>query len=463
MKPLSPTDMLFLMIENSTSPMHVAGLQLFTPPEDADENFIQNLVEEARKYAEAKGRLNLIPTSRFGRKYWAEEKDFDVEYHFRHISLPKPGRIRELLSLVSRLHASPLDRSRPLWEYSIIEGLDDGRFAVYSKVHHALFDGVSAMKMSQKVLSTTPEERGRPPIWAQEFQRPAETSSKKKQIKVAQPASPMEAVLGAVNEGIAMLPVPGARQGFSDLFGRTNPDKALPFRAPATMFNVQTSSSRRFAADDYDLQRFLKVSKHFKGTLNDVVLAVCGGALREYMIAHDKLPNDPLIAMVPVSIRSEATGDDGNQVSVILASLGTHIADPVSRLEHVIRSTTAAKKDLENLSHADRQAYAATLLSPAPLAHITGYMKRPPFNVVISNVPGPKETMYYNGARMDSTYPVSIVVNGQALNITLNSYNGMLSWGFIACRRAVPQVQRFLDHTEKALSELESIMAAAAE
>jgi diacylglycerol O-acyltransferase len=454
MKPLSPTDMLFLMMETSTSPMHVAGLQLFTLPDDADENFIQDLVHSARQHTKAKGRFNLYPTSKFGRKYWAEEQDFDVEYHFRHIALPKPGRIRELLSLVSRLHATPLDHSRPLWEFSIIEGLADGRFAVYSKVHHALFDGVSAMMTSQRSLSTTPDERDRPPVWAQE--RRKKVAGELKHVEAVHPAM---ALLDAVSEGMEMLP--GVRQGLRDLFGNASKDKALPFRTPATMFNVATSSSRRFAADDYDLARFKNVAKHFKGTLNDVVLAVCGGALREYMLAHGTLPKEPLIAMIPVSIRSAETGDDGNQVSLILASLGTHIADPVARLEHVIRSTTAAKKDLEKLSHMDRIAYAAALLSPMPLAQVTGYMKHPAFNVVISNVPGPKETLYFNGARMDSTYPVSIVVNGQALNITLNSYNGVLSWGFIACRRAVPQVQRLLDHTEKALSELEEAMKAA--
>lgn len=440
-------------METRTSPMHVAGLQLFTLPEDADENFVQDLVQSARQHTTATGRFNVYPTSKLGRKYWAQETDFDVEYHFRHIALPKPGRIRELLSLVSRLHATPLDRSRPLWEFSIIEGLDDGRIAVYSKVHHALFDGVSAMMMSQKALSTTPDERDRPPVWVQDKPRKAKPDDQRKLVEASSPAL---ALFDAVSEGMGMLP--GVRQGFRDLMGNARADKALPFRAPATMFNVETSSSRRFAADDYDLKRFLNVAKHFKGTLNDVVLAVCGGALREYMLAHGSLPSDPLIAMVPVSIRSAETGDEGNQVSVILASLGTHIADPVTRLEHVIRSTNAAKKDMEVLSHKDRIAYAAALLSPMPLAQITGYMKKPAFNVVISNVPGPKETLYFNGARMDSTYPVSIVVNGQALNITLNSYNGMLSWGFIACRRAVPQVQRLLDHTEKALSELEAVM-----
>ncbi len=452
MKPLSPMDAMFLWMEHRRQPMHVAGLQLYTPPPGAGPDFIHELVEKFRKHTEAKPPFNLRPVFKLGHWFWEEEDDFELDWHLRHSALPRPGRIRELLSLVSRLHGTLMDRSRPLWEMNIIEGLADGRVAVYVKLHHAMFDGVAATKMLQSTLSEDPHE-DKPPPWAQ-------TPRRREAKAVTAPAAArklLQPLFDAVKVGRDIAP--GIRSGLWEIVrsSQSNPADAQPFHAPPTMFNVKISGSRRFAAQSYSLERLKKLSKRHGATINDVSLAICAGALRKYLQAHDSLPDKPLIAMVPVSIRTEGQ-EGGNQVGMILANLATHIEDPVERLQLIMQSTTQAKQRIARMSRLQQMAHTAAMATPLGPSMLTGQAgKHPIFNVVISNVPGPKHPLYMNGFHLDETYPISIPIDYAALNITLNGLCDQLGFGYTACRKSVPGLQRMLDYTEESLEELEAV------
>jgi diacylglycerol O-acyltransferase len=221
------------------------------------------------------------------------------------------------------------------------------------------------------------------------------------------------------------------------------------------MFNVRISGSRRFAAQSFSLERFKAIGKAAAATINDVTLAVCAGTLRRYLVAHSALPDKPLIAMVPVSVRAEGQ-DGGNQISILLANLGTHLDDPLERVKLIVESTTLAKDRLAKMHRLERVAHAAAMSAPMGPSMVTGHARKHPiYNVVISNVPGPKHTLYLDGMRLDESYPLSIPVDYLALNITITGYGDELGFGYIACRRSVPALQRMLDYTDEAIQELE--------
>ncbi|HUJ57910.1 MAG TPA: wax ester/triacylglycerol synthase family O-acyltransferase [Kofleriaceae bacterium] len=451
MKPLSPTDAMFLWLEGRRQPMHVAGMQLYTPPDGAPDDFVRRLVEAWREHIHARQPFDERVRFRLGHWFWEEDSEFELDYHLRHSALPRPGRVRELLALVSRLHGTLMDRTRPLWECNVIEGLADGRVALYVKIHHAMMDGIGAMRLMQNLLSADPTEK-RPPLWAQDRPRRAPREPD------GEAPSPglLERALAAGAEI-----VPGIQSGLREIVRNSDVGDPLaqPFHAPPTMFNVRISGSRRFAAQSYELARVKAIGKATGATVNDVTLAVCAGALRRYLDMHDALPDRPLIAMVPVSVRSADNPEGGNQISILLANLATHLADPLERLRVIVESTSSAKSRLAQMSRLERVAHAAAMSAPMGPSMITGYAKRRPiYNVVISNVPGPTERLYLDGMRLDETYPLSIPVDYLALNITIASYAGQMGFGYTACRRSVPALQRMLDHTDESIAELEDAL-----
>lgn len=236
----------------------------------------------------------------------------------------------------------------------------------------------------------------------------------------------------------------------------------MPFQAPRTMLNVRLTSTRRFVAQDYSLDRIRGVARGTGSTVNDVVLAMCGGALRAYLQTHDALPDDPLIGFVPVSIRPADGSDRGNALSFVFANLGTHLDDPVDRLALVKRSMDAAKARMSRMTAAELTDYAIAITSPLVLGNLTGLSgrtRRPLFNVTISNVPGPTETLYWNGAEMQGIYPASLLQDGYALNITQTSYRDQMAFGITADRAALPRVQRLIDHLDEELTALEKATA----
>jgi diacylglycerol O-acyltransferase len=449
---MPPTDAMFLVPETREQPMHVGSLQLFEPPAGAGPDFLTDLYLEALAVTDVAPDFRKRPRrglSTAGQWVWESDEQIDLEHHVRHSALPRPGRVRELLALTSRLHSTPLDRQRPLWEAHLIEGLEDGRFAVYTKLHHAVMDGISASRLMERSLSTDPDARDTPMPFAT---RPSPRRSG------GGGGFDLGGLVGtgvhAVADAVGLVPhlAHVAEQALRQTGG------PLPGQAPRTMLNVPITGSRRFAADSWEISRMRAVAKASGTTLNDVVLAMSSSALRDYLLSQGALPTAPLIAMTPVSLRAgDDSGSSGNAVGAILADLGTHLADGEQRLLHVSESMRQGKAGLAGLSQLQVSALSAAVMSPLLLNSFLGVPRfvRPPFNLVISNVPGPAEPLYWNGARLDAGYPLSIPTAGQALNITVTSYDGKMNFGLVGCRRSVPHLQRLLVGLEDGLGQLE--------
>ena len=420
---------------------------MFEPPEGAGPGFVREFTDALIGNDEFQPTFRKHPATIMGgitSMAWAYDDEIDVDYHVRRSALASPGRVRELLELASRLHTSLLDRHRPLWELYVVEGLNDGRFAMYSKMHHALIDGISAMKLMQRTLSVDPDD---PEVRAQWSlpRRPRPKSGG---------SSPLGSLVKAAGSvaGLAPSTVKLARAA---LFEQ---QLTLPMTAPHTMFNVKIGGARRCAAQSWSADRVLTVKKAAGVSFNDAVLAMCSGALRYYLIEQNALPNAPLIAMVPVSLRSKEEADSGgNMVGSLLCNLATDIEDPAERLKVISASMRGNKKVFAELPRVQVLALSALNMAPLTLAGVPGFISStpPPFNLVISNVPGLAEPMYYGGARLDGSYPLSALPEGQALNITLVNNAGNLDFGLVGCRRSVPHLQRLLTHLESSLNDME--------
>jgi len=450
-KPLSPLDQVFLWLEKRQQPMHVGGLQLFSFPEGAPDDYVAQLADQLREQTVVTSPFDQHLTSRFGQPAWVEDEHLDLEHHFRFEALPTPGRIRELLAFVSAEHSHLMDRERPMWEFHLIEGLKDRQFAVYIKIHHSLVDGVSAMRLFQRMLSQDPGQRNMPPIWSlpPRSRRNADDGGPSMWRNVAH-------LLG--ESGKQLGTVPAVTRALLSTVNRARKDPAYDsiFHAPQCVLNGRITGSRRFAAQSYCLKRIKAVCRAYDTTVNDVVMAMCATALRTYLMNQDALPEKPLVAMVPVSLRKDDSSG-GNQVGIILASLGTHLNDAAERLRYIHEDVKASKERYANMSPEEILNYTALLLAPAGFNLLTGLApKWQTFNVVISNIPGPKEPSYWNGAKLEGMYPVSIAMDRIALNMTLTSYCDQVEFGLIGCRRTLPSLQRMLDYLEEGLAELES-------
>ena len=448
MRPLHPIDFIFLSLEKRQQPMHVGGLFLFQIPENAPASFIQNLVADIRN-------SKSIPIPPFNNKlnglFWDEDEEFDLDHHFRHIALPQPGRILELLTYISQEHSSLIDRAKPLWTCHIIEGIEGNRFAMYFKIHHAMVDGIAGMRLVEKSLSQDPNAKSIVPPWCVEGPR----AKRLKEPNVSRFKKIMNGVMGQL-ESTPRVMYELSQTVMKDM-GR-NPDYVSSFQAPSSILNQRVSSSRRFAAQSFEFDRLRHISKSLGVTINDIVLAICSGALREYLLSQDALPKKPLIAMVPASVRDDDSAMS-NRITMILANLGTHKEDPLERLAIVRRSVQNAKEKFKRMNSNQILNYSAFVYSAAGLNIASGLLpKRQAFNLVISNVPGPREPLYWNGARLDALYPASIILDGQALNITMTSYLDKLEVGLTACRNALPKMQNLLTHLEEEIQRFEAIV-----
>ncbi len=429
--------------------MHVGGLSLFEPPEGAGPDFVRNFYEALVANDEFQPTFRKHPATIGGgiaRVAWAYDDDLDVDYHVRRSALPSPGRVRDLLELTSRLHTSLLDRHRPLWELHVVEGLSDGRFAMYAKMHHALIDGVSAAKLMQRTMSADPSDTEVRAMW--NLPRPPRPESDGG-------GSSLVGSLVKMAGSVAGLAPSTLKLARAALFEQ---QLTLPFAAPHTMFNVKVGGARRCAAQSWSLERIRAVKQAAGVTVNDAVLAMCAGALRYYLIEQDALPDASLIAMVPVSLRSKEQADSGgNMVGSVLCNLGTNVEDPAQRIEIISASMRANKKVLADLPRLQVLALSGLNMAPLTLAGVPGFLSTvpPPFNIVISNVPGGAQPLYYGGARLDGSYPLSNIPDGQALNITLVNNADRLDFGLVGCRRSVPSLQRLLGHLETSLKDLE--------
>jgi diacylglycerol O-acyltransferase len=453
MSKLSLIDDLFLLLESRRTPLHIGVLMLFDPPAGASPLFAAQLAERLRQSSQAVPPFNQRLTRRKGRHTWEADDEFDLDHHFVHTSLPQPGCIRELLALVSRAHSEHLDRAYPLWRMDLIEGIEGGRLAVYLKMHHSLIDGVGGIRLLMRAMSSDAAQSATmPPFWAVGPTKP------KKVRTLPAPAPAVEgfsALRHLAREGIqAVVPVlREVRETFREIHHH-DPDVVLFGQAPRSRFKARISATRRFAAQQYATPRLRGVAEALDATLNDVVLAMCGGALRRYLIERGDLPEKPLLAGVPVSIRRDNSAL-GNEVAFTITHLATHVDDAVERLLAIKRCMDKNKERLKKLSPGQIMAYALLMLTPGTIGsllsntHALG-------QVVVSHVPGPREDLYWQGCRLAGLYPASLLIDILTLNITVISRHDFVDFGLIACRKSVPHVQRLLKHLEDELAALEA-------
>jgi diacylglycerol O-acyltransferase / wax synthase len=452
---LTGLDASFLALETPNTTGHVGGLSILDPG-DAPEPLTLALLTEILAQ-----RLPLVPVLRrkllnvplgLDQPYWIDDRDFDIEYHVRELALPQPGSDAQLNDQVSRLHARPLDRNRPLWEIYLISGLAGGRAAVYTKIHHAAIDGVSGAELLTVLFDLTPAGRELPPV------KPWRPASAPSWVELATRAAvrlawrPVETVR-LTNELVKVLPTlaPAMSTVVGGLLGLNRGDGEIiataPGRAPATPFNKPITPHRRFAFRSVDLGTVKEVKTAFGVSVNDVVMAMSAGALRRWLAGHAALPPQPLVAMIPVSVRDPASkGALGNKVSAMLVTLPTNVGGPAERLEIVHAATKIAKAQQAAIPQGlvdqiSDFAVPALTARAARVVFATGLLHRlPPFNVTVSNVPGPNVPAYLCGARLIAHYPLSVVTDGQGLNITLVGYLGQLHFGLTACRELVPDI-----------------------
>jgi WS/DGAT/MGAT family acyltransferase len=454
-KPLNLLDLSFVLMETRQTPMHVAGLQTFLPPRDAPRDFPRQVYEYLRSFPVTAPPFNyrlrgpgngaLIP-------HFEEVEKVDLDYHLRHSALPYPGGERELGVLISRLHSNPMDMDRPLWEVHLIEGLHGGRFAMYGKLHHALADGVSGVGLIN--FPEDPAQTRTLPIWAQERKRKPRPGAVRPGAMGVLPSVVLNQAqaLPSLLRGLA-----GSAKAAIGL--KDDPDFASLAEAPRTIFNTSITPQRRVATQSTSLARMKAIGEAAGGSINDVLLAACSGALRRYLGELDELPQKSLICSIPVALPREADGTGGNAISFANVKMGTDIADVRQRFDLIRRSSAAGREYLKQMSGAALIDYTVLISSPQMLTRIPGMSARVPpiYNVIISNVPGPRQKLYFMGAEMEAYYPISALAHGQALNITVLSYAGGLYFGFTACHERVPSVQRLAVYTGEALDELEHV------
>ena len=478
MKHLSIVDGAFLHMESAEMPMHVGSLNLFEPPAGyKGEGFYETVKAHVAK------RMHLAPV--FTRKLalmpfdlanpvWIHDDDIDLDYHVRYMMLPKPGSLEQLEALAARLHSMLLDRSRPLWEFYVIEGLADGRIGFYGKVHHAAVDGQAGVAMATSLFDITPEPRFVKP--------PREVRANTYQLGVAELlAAALQNQARQLVESLKLLPalaktVAGAaRDAIAERRDESAEDRAArkaaapgsSFKfAPPTPFNHSITNQRAFSAVSLPLGEVKAIGKSVGASINDVVLWLCSTALRSYLKDSRELPDKSLVAGVPISLRQEGDTTANNQVAGTLIDLGTEIADPALRLKAIQRGTAAMKRQMGTFRGVIPTDFPS-LGSPWLLSGLASLYGRSRIadwlrlaNVTISNVPGSKVPVYLVGAKMTDYYPLSIVVHGVALNITVQSHVDQLCFGLIACRRAVPDVHELGQQVRRAMQTLRALMTA---
>jgi diacylglycerol O-acyltransferase / wax synthase len=406
-----------------------------------------------------------------------EDPDFDLDFHIRESAVPKPATDRQIAETVARIFARPLDRSRPLWELYLIDGLPDGNVALLTKVHHSVVDGVSGNEILSILLDPSREGREIPVADPPPPDRlPGQLEMLGRGL-LGLPRQPWRALKVAPLTLTAITEVPGANalpgvptlsRGLSHLRalagapGGEGVIEVAKARAPRTSFNGPISAHRRFAFGSLSLDRVKALKNELGVTVNDVVVAVCATALREWLLERDELPKDPLVALIPVSVRTEAErAEFGNRISAMIVPIPTNVKDPVRRLRRTHELLRSAKEHHAALP-ASLLTDATSFIPPAVAARASRATvevlgrTRPPLNVVISNVPGPRDPLYLAGAQLQANYPVSVVIDGVGLNMTVMSYRDHMDFGIVSDRDQIDDVWPLLEACARALDEFEA-------
>jgi len=471
MHKLSGIDATFLYMETNETPMHISSLMICEPAkagENPYELLKSQIVERLHEIPSFHRRLMHTPFY-IDHPVWVTAEVVDLDYHIKHARLPEPGNVEQLRMVVQGLHSLVLDRDRPLWQFYIIEGVEDpafglkkGSFALYTKGHHACLDGGAGISVMDILSDREPTPR--PPLPKSEIMLHAEKPGFFELIgsaygKFIQQQVNMIAALPALSTAIGNV----AKLALEDSRGILS--KLRP--APKTRFNVRIQKQRAWGVQSLSLPAVKILAKQTGTTLNDVVLSICGGALRRYLERHNELPDRSLVAAVPVSLRELGDTSNTNRVANMNCEIASHIEDPIARLQAVHQNAVQAKKELAAIKEVfptDYSFFGAPVIvsAMAQVASRTNIVNQMPavINVAISNVPGPRHPVYFAGSKVSAFFPVSIATHGCALNITLQSYVDRLDFGLIACKVAVPDVQDIADDIVAEFKALKIAVAA---
>jgi len=457
MTSISLLDYAMFLTETRESPRHVAGLSLFDPPQDGGKDFVARLVEDMRAVPPCPpftwklgSRLGALPV-------WLDTEP-DMKHHVRHLAVPRPGGYNELMKLVSDLHGELLDRSRPVWEFYIIEGLPEGQIAFYSKVHHAYADGATMSRWLDQSLSADPRSDKFKPMWS----IAAAAGRRRRQQSLTQVLEEFGKTAGRQLISVAELYTMLLKHSLKAL--RLSDSKVpIPFTAPRTMLNQKLTAPRNVATAMIDLERLRRAGKAAGGTINDVVLTLCDAALTRYLSERGELPSKPLVAEMPVDLRAEQHEGGGNVISILLVEMARGNMDVRERFAAIRDSSHTVIKEFSGLSNDAVMTYTLVVQVLAQLGDSLGLADRlPPLgNLVISNVPGPRHPLYLRGARMTGIFPISTVAPGTVMNITVFSYAGKLMFGLVAGRDAIPDLQQLTAYIPESLAELEQSLGLA--
>jgi diacylglycerol O-acyltransferase len=462
-------DRIFLLQESSGSPQHVAALGTFELPADAAPDYLTRLVasyRSARTFAAPYNYRLRSPALKAVLPGFVElpDDEIDLDFHFRHSALPPPGGERELGVLVSRLHSLPLDLDRPLWEVHLIEGLSPVRFALYFKVHHALMDGVGGSRRLQQMLTPDPTDTAVRPAWSIGAIRPPEApETSEAPVAGHSLIGRLGSVAGGVREGVETVGGLGLAAGGLIKNGVWPSEDAIatPYKVPGSPLNGRIGRQRRVGTQAIDFDRAREIADRANVTINDVFLAICSGGLRRYLKEMDALPESSLVAGTPVSVRVGDGDSSNNAFTIALMKIYTDIPDPVQRIRAIHRSSTVAKESLSGLSKPVAENYGALFMTPFIVQGLVGLGGRlkPPYNLIISNVPGPLETQYLAGSRLEAMYPIALLAHGMGLFIASLAVSGKMGLGFTGDRERLPHLQRLAVYTGEAVAELEDALA----
>jgi len=474
---LTSLDAQFLALETPRQYGHVGGLAILDPstrPTPLDLASVQALITERLPLVPPfSWRLAEVPFN-LDYPYWVDDPNFDIEFHVREIALPAPGNDTQLADQAARIVARPLDRARPLWELYLIHGLSDGYVAVLTKIHHAVIDGLSGAEIMASLLDLTADGREAPPASDEHDRIPS--SSEMLLRGVAGVAKvPLHFIHSAptafpnLNEVRSLAVVPGvstvaglAEQARRNVFRRPAHRHRPQLAAPRTPFSNRISAHRKIAFGQLTLAD-VKTAKNRHGTtVNDVVVSLCAGAVRRWLMSHNALEDVPLVAQIPISVRREdQVGTYGNRIMLQTVPLFTNVADPVERLR-LTHEALGDMKERHRALPAELLQDANHFIPPAvfglaarsTFALVTSGAGRPPWNLVISNVPGPQVPLYLAGARLVANYPISVITDGMGLNITVMSYCGNLDFGIVADREQMSDVNQLIPSLREELDLL---------
>jgi diacylglycerol O-acyltransferase / wax synthase len=472
-KTLSGLDASFLYLETEEQPMHVASVCLYDVPKAQKKAFIDDVRAHLKK------RIHLAPLFSnvlayapydLGHPHWDVVDDIEFDYHVRHVMVAKPGGMRQLELAVAKEHARLMDRSRPLWQFIVFDGLKTGQIAFYGKVHHAALDGKGGIVLANAILDLTPIPREVPPPLPRAS---GKTGALKADLKIGEMiGAAFSNSLAQYAKIVKSIPtvVGAVKQAATPMLQKAMATRSMPVDfAPRTMFNVNISDQRVFTTATLPFNGVRSAAKVLGGSLNDGVLFVCSSALRTYLKSHNALPKKTLVTAMPVSLREESNKELNNQASMVLAELGTHHGDARKRWNAILVSTSKVKESLKSLKSVLPTDYPG-LLAPLLVSRLnstvasTRLLERlpPVANLVISNVPGPQVPLYLAGAQMRTFFPVSIIVHSIALNITVQTYCGAVDFGIIACKKAVPDLHKLGEAISSGFDELVALAEAEA-